>query len=267
MKHVVLGNGNLAKSLVQEIENRKEIYNHFYRDTKNPQHSFDYPRCEFFDVHNFGMDQDSEEWIVWNAIGAGSIVEADKYFGTSLDAHLRLPAELEQTLPKGVTIVNFSSDYASQPELSRYAFSKSIMEEYVNNFARPKTFCIRVANLYGSHKPRGTLPYKLIQNRSKIESLPENIIAPTPTEWLASSLIDIDWNELETKSQKNRTWHLAPIGMSVREFGELILNKKLKSSGFDKGRPMSYYMGSDFGKAYVNQLWEKSSLKKLLEAS
>lgn len=266
MKHVVLGNGNLANSLIQEISKRKEEFHHFHRQSGS-DYSFDYPRCEFFNVHNFGMGQDSNEWIVWNAIGMGSIVEANKDFGPSLDAHLRLPAELEQSLDEGVTIVNFSSDYASQPELSRYAFSKAIMEDYINKFARPKTFCIRVANLYGSHRPEGTLPYKLLHNQDKIDSLPENIIAPTPTEWLSARLMEIDWEELESKSQDTRVWHLAPIGISVREFGELLFGRKLGSSGFDRSRPMNYYMGSDFGKAYVNQLWENSDLKKLLEAS
>lgn len=263
MKHVVLGNGNLAQSLIKAIKSSGECeYNHFHRES-----GFDYPRCEYFQVHNFGMDDNPSDWVVWNAIGAGSIAEADKDFCKSATAHLCLPAELEQTLPEGTTIVNFSSDYANQPELSRYAFSKHIMEEYVNKFARPKTFCIRVANLYGAHRPHNTLPAKLIKNADKIKELPENIIAPTPTEWLASKLLKIDWEELEEKSTNNRVWFLAPIGISVREFGEIVLNKKIESSGFDSTRPMNYYMGSDFDKGYVDKLWEDSELKKLLEAS
>ena len=253
MKHVVLGNGNLAQSLIQEIKAGGECeINHFHRGI-----GFDYPRCEFFDIHNFGMDDNPKDWIVWNTIGAGSIPEADKNFQPSMIAHLGLAAELDQTLPEGTTVINFSTDYASRPRLSRYAFSKSIMEEYVKDFARKEVYCVRVANLYGKHRPKSTLPYKLLANQEKITSLPDNIIHPTPTEWLAKKLLSIKWEE------QSQIFNLAPRkGMSVQQFGEILFKKDIQSSGIDDKRPTDCIMDNSF--LYTDSVydcWHGSELK------
>jgi len=272
MKHVVLGNGNLAQSLIQELRNRGENYTKFSRsdilEYRGYKHKFNYPH-DTPSAKLFGI-KDPNNCIVWNAIGAGSIPEADENFQPSMIAHLGLAADLDQTLPKGTTIINFSTDYAAEPSLSRYAFSKTIMEHYINNFAGPKVFCIRVANLYGTHRPENTLPYKLLKNSDKIKSLPGNLITPTPTEWLAKKLLTIDWEKheemcinLPTMYGVNRTYPLGPKkSMSVKDFGEMVLNKKLDLGEADYKRP-SVELGN-FGafEETVAECWENSDFKK-----
>lgn len=262
MDNIVLGNGNLAKSLLEEIETRSDqkLLGQFTKEN-----GFNYP----FSIFPINI-KDPKNTVVWNTIGAGSVPEAKKDFEKVLNVHVALVSLLSRLLPENTTLINFSSNYVADPDdltnpqksanlpNSLYALSKKMMEEFVLLQENPDVHCIRVANLYGIHKPLRTFPGKILENSYKITSLPPNYLTPTPTEWLSKQCIN---NIEKIRKSSYPIHHLAPIGeISAKGFGEMILNRKLEETEVDSNRPMHSAIHNSFGiNDDIISCWEKSS--------
>lgn len=260
MKHLIIGRGSLASALRFKLQQLEIEVIEYHRGN-----GFNYP------IQTMSIPEDVE--VIWNTVGGGSIPEGDKDFELMNHTHLGLLLHLYQHKHAHQMLISFSSDYAAQPQKSKYAFTKYLMEQFVDTLRPDNVLLFRVSNLYDQFKG---LPTKLHCNRDKIQVLPANLIAPTPTEWLAYHLANFDLKELEmiarkgTKllSGKNRVYHLAPEeSMTVRDFGELVLNKEIRLGDYDNLRP-SLELSNDFDlKETVEKCYMKSSFKSILDTS
>jgi len=220
MKHIIIGNGNLGFSFAKELLERNETVK-----ILSASNGWRYP-TNLDEIHSYAPDH------VWVTVGAGSIEQARSNFNPFADLHIRLPVELAQTLNNNVTLHVFSTDYVIQAN-NLYALSKIFMENALNVINRPKTYIYRVGSLYGTYKPHKCFPYKLKKNSLTNEkiSLPSNHICPTPTDWIAKTILNMD-------KEFFRTYTIAPRGeVSVKEWGEIILKRPLDCNGIDKSRP------------------------------
>ena len=134
---------------------------------------------------------------VWVTVGAGSVPGAKEDIKTFIDLHVSLPCELMQSFPANTHLHLFSSNYAMWPKMSLYAQTKATMEDFFQIYKRPKTTVYRVQSLYGTHKPETTFPGKLLKYNPKPckLKLPINPISPTPTAWLAKTLVSRVWGD------------------------------------------------------------------------
>lgn len=265
MDNIILGDGNLARSLLEEIEKRdgQRLLYQFTRDN-----GFNYP----YTIPSINI-KDPQNTIVWNTIGAGSVPEAKENFEKVLNVHVALVSLLTRILPKDVMMINFSTNYVVDPEHlqdntrsaplpdSLYALSKKMMEDFVILQDRSNVHCIRVANLYGIHKPTKTFPGKILENSYRITSLPPNMLTPTPTEWLARKCLD---HAGDIRDSEYPIHHLAPVGeISAVEFGKKILDKELEIGARDSNRPMHSAIGNSFGiPDDIHKCWEESDFRK-----
>lgn len=210
---------------------------------------------------------------IWVTAGFGSVQECANNFSGALKTHTAMPLELARNLPIGIKLGLFSSDYVAHEEYldqprcyvekprSFYEMSKLWMEQGIENSGRPNTTVFRVCSLYGQHYPEKTFPGKL---RAKFTtpteiSLPENEVVPTPTSWIAQTLVrHLD----EAFTKRPEIYHIAPSGSTTTlEWGMRILDDQYtyKSKGFDPLRPFKSSLGCSFGKAPDwSVLWEQN---------
>ena len=236
MRHAILGNGNLGNSLAIKLLKNEHTVKVF--STSN---GLKYPNS-LVPLYDFIPDH------VWVTIGAGSVEQAIANYLPFIDLHIRLPIELAQTLNSHITLHTFSTDYViDNPVKSLYALSKLTMEQTLTLINRPKTYIYRVGSLYGTYKPHKSFPYKLkkawIEKAGDIK-LPLNKVTPTPTDWLADILIENLEKHEATNNPLHRIYNVAPLGCcSIKEWGELILNKKVEPKDFDTSRPENSNIG------------------------
>jgi hypothetical protein len=226
MKHVIIGNGNLGNCVATELLKRGHDIKVF-----SVSNGWRYP-ASLQPIYDEIPDH------VWVTVGAGSVEQAKANFIPFIDLHIKLPLELAQNLHSSTTLHTFSTDYVEDDEKTKslYALSKDTMEQALFLAQRPKTFIYRIGSLYGTHKPQKCFPYKLKKNSLKNEIvLPTNQIIPTPTDWLAATLL----NNLDiTPYQSTKLYNVAPSGCAtVADWGTLILGKAVISSGLDNSRP------------------------------
>jgi hypothetical protein len=227
MKHVIIGNGNLGNALGVELLKRGHTIKVF--STSN---GWRYP-ASLDPIYDELPDH------VWVTVGAGSVEQAKGNFGPFADLHLKLPTELAQKLNNGVVLHTFSTDYAANKNdiQSLYALSKDVMETALILINKPRTNIYRIGSLYGTHKPQKCFPYKLKKNSLKNEiTLPLNVIVPTPTDWLAKTLL----NNLEKICDDTTTkfYTVAPKeSTTVAEWGSLILEREILGNVMDNSRP------------------------------
>lgn len=214
--------------------------------------------------------------VVWCTVGAGSVAQAKQDFRPFLELHVNLPLLLMQALPDTAQIVLFSTDYVAHPASlasptmrnrfprSLYAMSKSWMEDLaVMRCPEPLTRrvrVIRVGSLYGHHRPEKTFPGRLLASYPKPDTLhlPQNLVTPTPTAWLAEFIV----RHLDTVFEDTSVvHHCAPLGnISVLNWGKRILGEEYKifSKGFDPERPRESNLQCSFAfPPQWQELWEK----------
>lgn len=265
--HIVFGQGNLGIDLVERLKEQSEsviVYKNKYPHEFTP---------ELWEVL---YDLTKNGATVWNTVGAGSINEAKQDFKKTLDAHVGLVVELIEKLPDNATLINFSSNYVADEEWSvgnpnhrkarcesLYALSKKMMEEVVITHSKENVYALRVANLYGNHKPEKTFPFKIWENRDKIQTLPPNYMCPTPTDWLARHCIN---TVLPNLNSEQKVYNLAPQGqITVKDFAEMIAGKRYKWGHKDLERPFYSNIGNcfDIEDSWLT-LWKESKLNKML---
>lgn len=250
-KHLILGKGSLCFAIKEEIENRP--LHHYY----NPS-SFKYP-TSLIDLKGYDF--------IWNTVGNGSV---GSDFNTSLEAHVQLAQYLVDNVPEYTTVINFSSNYVAEENLSNissmrttrprslYALSKKMMEECLIVNGKNNHKAIRIANLYGPHFPERGLPHRLIKNQPS--QLATNEVIPTPTGWLALKLFE----KLDQIRESDTVTSLAPRrSLPLNEFANLI-GLNTQPYGIDHCRPLLSNIGNDYNiDDTVEKCWYESEYKKL----
>lgn len=187
-KHLILGAGNLGLDLKLQAEKRGDL-------------ALVASRSSGWDYTKQGLDPIRIQlaWAtdIWCTIGAGSIEGAERDFRDYADLHIKLPMELVQNAPHEVRIHLFTTNYirASETKRTLYARSKKYMEKLVLSTNRPNVSIYEVQSLYGTHKPWSCFPGKVIKSyldKKEPISVPSNECVPTPTDWLAESILMLD---------------------------------------------------------------------------
>lgn len=257
MKHAIIGSGNLGHDLFGEIERGPDEATMFTRSTGFDVASPDFPAM---------VEQLREFDVIWYCVGFGSVPEAKAKPNYAKLIHVDVPVYLAKTCDPNTKLVFFSSDYAADENnprradrinptpRSHYAYLKTTLEVCLSKMNRPNTTCVRVGSLYGDHFPERTFPGKILSNFAHgddIIQLPENLVTPTPTGWVASVLVD----NIDTLTEK-QYHHLAPSGnISVRDWAIICLegfrDKTTFSSKrtFDEERPYLSDLGNTLGVA------------------
>lgn len=180
MKSLVIGMGNLGFDIAQVF--KAECID------APLQHLRLNPDFQFWRNIGEKIKNDAPD-VVFYAMGAGSIAEAEEDPMVSQFILQTVPNYLAQKKQDKTKFIAFSSDYAYAPHLSNYAMIKWHLELSMTRL-RNDSFAIRVCNLYGQHKLTRTLPWRLLQagaNGRELK-LPDNYIRPTPTDWVAEQL-------------------------------------------------------------------------------
>lgn len=245
-KHIVLGSGNLGKSLYRALPSGEATL--FGPDWRWPRDQLELLLA-------------LKPQYVWCAVGGGSVDWVIKNPLQAKDAIVRLPLALANALPPGVGLICFSSDYCaserwpSRPDQSvaiprsGYANLKRTMEDVVIGARPDDARVVRVGSLYGRSYPHKTLAGRLrarYPNPCEL-ALPANLITPTSTDWIAQHCI---LNLEELFGDPFPVHHLAPRGcMTVVRYGEFILGPKyaIKEGRLDPDRPPVSNLGSSFG--------------------
>lgn len=264
--HIVIGKGNLGMDLAKALTLRGHQVKIF---TKSE--GFEWPESEPA-IRNLDPSH------VWVTAGHGSVNECNADFSGALATHVALPMDLARILPNNVRIGTFSTDYVAHPEVKHredraiqvpqtlYAQSKLWMEQGLKNLRRPLIAVFRVGSLYGNHLPEKTFPGRL---KAKYPApcelnLPDNIVVPTPTWWIAQKIVEN--LDLCFDRDKLRMHHVAPMGnVTTRGWGQLILGEgyRIHSSGIDPLRPAHTGLGCSFDRANKTtwkELWDSGPI-------
>jgi dTDP-4-dehydrorhamnose reductase len=267
-KHYVIGAGNLGMSLYKRL-----IETGCEAELLSKSTGYNILDVERND--SFYTDPSS---TIWYCLGYGSVEQAKENPEQAMFFHFDQPYQL--LFQARGSLIFFSSDYAAdeyRPDdslrnspnpRSAYARLKIMLEMSVIALARPRTTIIRVGSLYGTHKPLNTFPARIIANRQEVEAkgLTANFVTPTPTDWLADKLV---WNFKKIISDDGPTiHHCAPAGgVTIAEWGSLVLGKNVKGPRYDNERPMYSSLGcsfADFSHYSWRDLWSEFG-KDLLE--
>jgi len=258
MKHAVIGGGNLGLDIMKYgLAHNLGEFELF--TSSNGWH---------YDRHNrlIRAIQDYEPDHIWVTVGAGSVEGAKKDLTSYIDLHLRLPADLLQNMPAKTTLHFFSTNYVFKKHLSLYAQTKAAMEDLVHTANRPNTFVYRVESLYGTHCPEKTFPGKFLARNPKpcTVTLPANLVAPTPTAWLAEVL-------LLPKSDPHPFHNVAPYGgVPVSEWAKAVVDDsryEILKGDLDPERPegISFNEGPPLACTLLPLLEQKTWLHLWLE--
>lgn len=262
-KHVILGNGNLGRSLARTLKD-----SFLWKDFRFPFNTM----MELADL---------KPEFVWCAVGGGSVDQVKNDHAKAFQAHVELPRRLMEDLPKDVKLIFFSTDYvASETEPSAYywrtknprslyALTKLWMEDLVKaHSSKRPTIAVRVGSLYGHDFPERCFPYKILHKLGVQPEVtfPVNQISPTPTDWIAEVLNEFA-DPLLKHSAKFPIHHLAPNDYTTTlEWAQCILgeNKKYISRGFDDERPhVSNLRCSFMNTPSWKELWRKHWMDRI----
>lgn len=263
MKHLILGAGNLGLDLKQSLELNTISEVHLI----SKSNGYEIGNAKVLEEVLNRIDPD----VVWYCVGGGSVEEAKQGHPLSENSwrfNLNVPTLLNELVKPNVKLIVFSSDYVAdekQPKStfvrgkirSVYARLKSLMEQKIIYSGRPGTSIIRVGSLYGRHKPEKTFPGKVL-NRfaegSDVLKFPVNMVVPTPTEWLANTLVarmeELFYNSKHCPAIE----HCAPSGgVSVKDWAKFVLRGYRGDDAFSKAtdfydeeRPLFSGLGCSF---------------------
>lgn len=242
-KHLIIGGGNLGLDLAAEIRRQGE-----HAELLTRANGFDIRKVPQLVRQVNRPDVD----VLWYCVGFGTVAEAKAAETTDIAefVHYTVPTILAKFAASHVRLVVFSSDHAADEAhadrtarhnptpRSHYAALKVKMERTLRYFDRPQTAIVRIGSLYGVHKPQETFPGKVLRSfagSDMIISLPENLVTPTSTMWLAWLLIT---HQDSLFSDMGATLHhAAPDGnVSVRDWAIMILEGVRGLSAFDQAQ-------------------------------
>ena len=239
-RHLIIGGGNLGIDLHLALTNAG-----YEADIYTAKSGFGYPKNTVRE-----LPLELAKWV-WVTVGAGSVGEAKKSFLPFIDLHLRLIADLRENLTPDVNLVCFSSDYAVGEPQSLYALSKKMMEDYVNKLPLKNTWVVRVGSLYGTHKPDTCFPSKIRRNFESNPlpiTLPSNKVQPTPTAWVAQTLVKSFAVIDRLKSVFNKNLNMSPCdNITLSQWANLAIPEgKFIEGNLDIERPTASLIGNDF---------------------
>jgi len=270
MKHLILGAGNLGLDLQHEIET-KELGD---VETQSLSTGLDVTNTEQLKK----LISETEADYIWYCVGFGSVEQVKKEREKAIAIHLRAPHTIMNMAPYWSKIIFFSSDHVADEahpdradlispiHRSEFAKIKSHFEILTNNFGRANTAVVRIGSLYGLHKPLETFPGRILRtfgpNPDLKIRLPQNLVTPTPTLWLASVLL----SNLDSLFNEDRplTHHCAPSGnVSVWDWATFVLQGLREPSAFtrekfiDQSRPELSALDCSFLQTnwHWNELW------------
>ncbi len=220
---IVIGKGNLGKDLEKAlIASGQEV------TVVSLSDGFDYRTFQWYG---------HPPRCIWVAAGIGSIKECEANPTKALETHAIMPLELYKRFPE-TFFVFFSTDYCATEAgmwptfRSFYEITKHALERgfdamnYANHNVLGTHGCVvRVGSLYGRHFPDKCLPYKLLSSviEKGYASCVTNKITPTPTDWLAETLVK-NFHRLPEEGFHN----VAPQGnVSVIDFAKTFIDEDL----------------------------------------
>lgn len=239
--NIVMGRGNLGTSLSKIFDVQCEYKKNAYQ------------------IHEkYG---DSEENWIWVTEGFGSVPDCKVNPEGAFDLHVKKTFDMINMFPKS-NLVFFSTNYVNHTvheKPSLYAITKKLLESVVINSNKENVYAIRVANLYSTERP--SFFSKVLDNKEKIDSMPDNIMIPTDTDWLARKLMAFKY-----RFKDHKIIEIAPSSIiTTNALGEMILQKELGLS-FDHERPFNALIENTFS---IKESWEEvfneSSLRKKLK--
>lgn len=273
MKHLIIGAGNLGIDLKNEIIRQK-----------GDRRSVDLVSLSTgFDVRDLNslsfkiQEQDFD--YIWYTVGQGSVLQAKENIEDAKTIYGRACRQILLTAPASSKLIFFSTDYVADEDepgnpkkitesyLSDYAYVRAKSEEVMLSIDRVNSTIIRLGSLFGTHKPLNTFPGRLLKNFGTDVDvrvrLPQNLVTPTPTLWLASVLVThIDLAFSPTGMTRH---HCAPIGnVSCLDWGKFVLAGIREPSAFssdifyDEERPKISSLGASFlpENWHWNELWK-----------
>lgn len=228
-KHLVIGLGNLGADLVHTLRERGE----------------DVTVC----ARGWAQVIDETFTTVWCCAGAGGPGDGVENMLGHIEANVLLPSELIRRAYHGTRLVFFSSHYLNFDEHGTYSFyakTKSILEGMVT--ARPNAVVYRVGSLYGRRFPTKCFPHKLLQKKEATK-LPLNVVTPTPTDWLAERLVQLEERKLQG------IYRVGPNGYtSVYHWG-LMITCLAVAGDIDKNYPSDCAMETVPDQPFWTDLW------------
>lgn len=244
--HVVIGKGNLGMDLKLALTKAGHKVH-----VLTASEGFEWPESR---PHLLSFNPE----YIWIAAGAGSVGEVKADMTPAVKTHVIMPVEMVNSLPEGIKVGIFSTDYAADENdpdntqktnpraRSLYALTKIWMEEAVKMIRRPNTTVFRVCSLYGHHFPERGFPGKLkSRHPDPCELLlPQNWCVPTPTWWVAETIEAYIGKCFDPT--RTLVHHVAPShGCTVIQWGQKILGEgyKVGSRGFDLERPPHSKLG------------------------
>lgn len=264
--HIIIGKGNLGVDLkiaLMAAGQKSVIY------TKSS--GFTWRNCRE-EILRF------EPTHIWITAGFGSVEACEKDLVGAVETHVNLPLEIARDAPETVRVGIFSTDYAAseshpgnpnhrvQRPRSFYALTKMWMEDATALLSRGNMSVFRVCSLYGEFYPEKTFPGKIAIYRP--DALPTNIVVPTPTWWIAQTLVHyLDGHNTLFSPTAKYIHHVAPQGPGIRisDWGRLVLGRAgiVRDLPADKKRPLSSNLGCSLpGQAPTwQELWNQHLLR------
>lgn len=250
MKHIIVGNGNLGTEIGISLSNQRGLSDDDITYI-NSRSGFDPDR----DIPILGR-QNVE--CVWIAAGGMSIEGVKMDFAKGYQTFVDMPSKWIKLLPHHIKLVLFTSDYAYEPTLSKYAELKATMDSLVHEYNRPNTCLVQVSSLYGRIYPERCFPGRIIlaaMNQPEI-TLPINKVTPTPCDFVAENLVKRLPNIFDSK--QTMRLNMAPKGsISTFGWGQLVLqdHRKISARGYDPERPQSSHLDNYACPYTWVQLW------------
>lgn len=254
MKHIIIGNGNLGVDIgISLIANRQ---------LSDEDIVFINSRSGFDPLRDIPRLCKEDIECVWLAQGGMSVGDCKRDYDKAYQTFVHMPSLWLMNAPPQVKLVFFSSDYAYEPNLSKYAELKATMDIMVADTNRGNTALIQVCSLYGEHYPERSFPGRIINaciNQKEI-SLPMNKTTPTPTDFVAENLVR-QFPKL-FDDQQTLKLNMAPKGsISSYGWGQLILQdfRKVVPKDYDEERPKISHLDNSECPYTWHHLWNQRS--------
>ncbi len=273
MKHLIIGAGNLGIDIKNEIirqnGDRRSV------ELVSLSNGFDVR-----DLDSLALKVREQEFdYIWYAVGQGSVMQAKENIEDAKTIYGRACRTIILAAKMTTKLVFFSTDYVANEDepgnhklittsyVSDYEFVRAQSEIMMLGIDRPLSTIIRLGSLYGTHKPLNTFPGRLLKNFGTDVDirvrLPQNLVTPTPSLWLASVLVThIDLAFDETGMTRH---HCAPTGnISCLDWGKFVLEGIREPSAFsadvfyDEERPKISALGASFlpENFHWHELWK-----------
>ena len=231
MKHLIIGNGNLALDLKLCLPGASQA-------SRSLGHSLS---------KILKMAEDAD--VVWYTIGHGSVSEANAAPDMAVELHCGYPLKLAKISNR---LMYFSTDYVkSTPKTvnpkSMYALSKWMFEQAICRLSIDNVTVFRVGSLYGTHKPEKTFMHRVVTYNKKnpgVIELPSNVVTPTPTSWIAQEVV----KNLDCAGE---VYEIAPSGgVEVWEWAKTFWpEREFVAGNRDRNRPEVPTLVHSFGSA------------------